>query len=119
MEQIFEQVEAVELLEKVKDLAAEGYRLGQICCTNAGEQFELLYSFDRDHELLNIKITIDNGQEVASITGTYWPAFIYENEIHDLFGVSFRHSELDYGGHFFKVAKKAPWNPKEQEKGEQ
>ena len=49
---------------------------------------------------------------VESITGTYWPAFIYENEMHDLFGIKFMHMELDYEGNFFKVAEPTPWNPK-------
>ena len=57
---------------------------------------------------LDIKI----GEEVESITGIYWPAFIYENEIHDLFGVKFNHSALDYQGGFFKISEETPWKPK-------
>ena len=114
--QNFVPVTASELLEKVKVLTAEGYRLGQICATNAGEDIELLYSFDKDYNLLNLKMTVAEGQEVISITNICWPAFIYENEIHDLYGVFFKHSELDYGGHFFKISVPKPWAPKKEEK---
>ena len=113
--QNFLPVTASELLEKVQDLIADGYRLGQACCTKVENGLEILYSFDKDHVLLNLKMTIAEDQEVTSITGVCWPAFIYENEMHDLFGVSFKNSALDYGGHFFKVVEPTPWNPKNQE----
>ena len=48
-----------------------------------------------------------------SITGIYWAAFIYENEMQDLFGVKFKHMALNYGGNFFKVSQPTPWNPKD------
>ena len=116
MVQEFVPVDASGLVEKVQDLIADGHRLGQACCTKVENGFELLYSFDKEHTLLNLKLTIPEGQEVTSITSVCWPAFIYENEMHDLFGITFKHSALDYGGHFFKVAEPTPWNPKNQEK---
>lgn len=102
-------VAASELLEKVADLRADGYRLGQACCTKVDEGFEILYSFDKDHELLNLQLTIGEDEEIMSITGEYWPAFIYENEMQDLFGVKFKHMALNYGGKFFKVSEPTPW----------
>ncbi len=112
-EQIFIPTEPGDLLEKVMDLKAEGYRLGQACCTNVENGFELLYSFDKEYHLKNLKLSISREQEMMSITGVYWPAFIYENEMHDLFGITFKHSELDFGGHFFRLSEPTPWRPKE------
>ena len=112
--QEFVPVTASGLVEKVQDLLADGYRLGQMCCTKVEGGFEIMCSFDRDHILLNLKLPVPESMEVTSITNVCWPAFIYENEIHDLFGVDFKHSALDYGGHFFKVSEQTPWNPKEQ-----
>ena len=111
--QDFEYVELSNLISRVSDLKAEGYRLVQICgVVLDDETYEILYSFDKDHLLktlrLDIKIDVD---EVESITGIYWPAFIYENEIHDLFGVQFNHSKLDYQGTFFRIVKETPWKP--------
>ena len=111
------EIKASELLEKALGLAAGGYRLVQVCCTKVGDDLEILYSFDKDYELMNLKLTIPDGLEVMSITSAFWPAFIYENEISDLFGIAFKNSELDYGGHFFKVSETTPWNPKKQEGG--
>lgn len=110
MIQDFVPVEASDLLDTVATLKADGYRLGQACCTVVEEGLEIIYSFDKDHVLHNLKLSLPKeGAEVMSITGIIWSAFIYENEIHDLFGVTFKHSELDYGGNFFRVAEETPW----------
>ena len=113
VKQNFTPVELSQLLTKVKDLKAEGYRFGQACATVMDENtFEIIYSFDKAYQLVNLKLVISQGEEFESITGTYWPAFIYENEMHDLFGIKFNHMELDYQGNFFKVAEPTPWSPK-------
>ena len=112
VEQNFTPVELSQLLTKVMDLKAEGYRFGQACATVVDDTFEIIYSFDKDYQLVNLRLVISQGDEVESITGVYWPAFIYENEMHDLFGIQFNHMELDYEGNFFKVAEPTPWNPK-------
>ena len=112
VEQNFTPVELSQLQTKVKDLKAEGYRFGQACATVVDDNFEIIYSFDKDYQLVNLRLVISQGDEVESITGVYWPAFIYENEMHDLFGIQFNHMELDYEGNFFKVAEPTPWNPK-------
>jgi len=101
-----------ELIEKISDLKADGYRLAQVCCTKVSAGFEILYSLDKDNYLLNLKLTIPEEEEIMSITGIYWAAFIYENEMQDLFGVKIKHMALNYGGHFFKVSEPTPWNPK-------
>ena len=108
-------IEPEDLIEKVVELKNGGYRLGQICSTRIENGNELLYSFDKDHDLLNLKMAVPDGKEIQSITKIYWPAFIYENEAHDLFGVKFLDSELDYGGKFFKLSRPTPWVPETKE----
>jgi ech hydrogenase subunit D len=111
-------VETCDLLETVSDIKNEGYRLGQICATTVADSIEVLYSFEKESALRNIKVIIGSAApQLQSITSIYWPAFIYENEMHDLFGITFKNLALDYGGHFFKIAKETPWNPKEERKG--
>lgn len=112
--QNFETVELSNLISRVGDFKAEGYRLVQICGVNLDDDtYEILYSFDKDHVLTNLRLQVRIGvDEVESITGFFWPAFIYENEIHDLFGIQFNHSALDYKGTFFRIAEETPWKPK-------
>ena len=112
-EQLITPVANVDLLSVVRGMKKDGYRLLQICATKVSEGFEILYSFDNgEHELTNLKLVVPEEEEVQSVTGEYWGAFIYENEMHDLFGIKIINNELDYGGHFFKVSEPTPWNPK-------
>ncbi len=110
--QNIEVVAPEELLPRVKQMKAGGYRLGQACATKQvdGTIF-ILYSFDLDHVLYNLKVIVPEDMKVQSVTGEYWSAFIYENEMHDLFGIKFENLTLDYNGRFFKVAEPTPWNP--------
>jgi ech hydrogenase subunit D len=105
-------VKAADLLSAVTDIKSGGYRLGQACATKTEGGVEILYTFEKDEILKNLKVSLDdNAPELQSISGIYWAAFIYENEMHDLFGVTFKNLALDYGGHFFKIASETPWNP--------
>jgi len=121
-----------DLLAITQDLKAEGYRLGQICATlnrqiNKQKDFdfrlgqilkagnsaiEILYTFVKDNRVKNYKFILSAvSPRVQSITAIYPYAFVYENEIHDLFGITFKNLTPDYGGNFYKLAKKTPWNP--------
>ncbi len=112
---MFEKQETVEiatrdLLERVVQLAREGYRLVQIGCTRL-EEFQIDYSFDKDYKFLNLRLRVPAERpEVPSISGIYWSAFTYENEIHDLFGVDVKNINVDYGGNFYRIEVKAPFN---------
>jgi ech hydrogenase subunit D len=105
-------IEASDLLSAVADIKSAGYRLGQACAMKTEGGIDILYSFEKDEILKNLKVSLeDKAPELQSISGIYWAAFIYENEMHDLFGVTFKNLALDYGGHFFKIASETPWNP--------
>ena len=109
---MIETIAAQDLLGAVQDAKSAGYRLGQICATFAGDSLEVLYTFEKDNALKNYKTIIDAKEpELQSITAIYFYAFIYENEMHDLFGITFKNLALDYGGKFFRISKEVPWNP--------
>ena len=108
-EQRFEELSPEDVPGKAEELKAEGYRMVQICGITGEGATELVYSFDRDHSMVNYNVTVPFGTAVKSITPTYWEAFVYENEIHDLFDVEFEDSQLDYKGNFFRTGTKTPW----------
>lgn len=114
-EQRIKTIEADELLNKVTELSQQGYRLVQMGCTKL-KYFELNYSFDKDMEFINLRLNILPEYEVNSITSIYEGAFLYENEIHDLFGVKFRHINIDYSGNLYKIAVKTPFDCDKDEK---
>lgn len=103
-------VETTELLHIVRQLAQDGYRLVQISCTRS-KFFELTYSFDRHYELVNLRINLlHDKMPVPSITPVYSAAFIYENEIHDLFGLTIEGIVPDYKGRLYRMAVKTPFS---------
>ncbi len=57
------------------------------------------------------------GVSVKNVTPPYWTAFVYENEVHDLFGIEFTENRLDHEGNFFRMFAKTPWKDPEAEKG--
>ena len=107
--QDIQNIAASELLERVRKLKEDGYRLAQICAMSREYGQDILYSFDKDHILLNLKVKVNEGEEVESITGEYWPAFIYENEMHDLFGVQIKMINIDYEGKLYRTAIETPF----------
>jgi len=98
-----------DLLVKAKELAEGGYRAVQICATSKDGKTEMLYSFDKDFKMINYRVNVPSEMRVPSITGFFWSAFIFENEVHDLFGIEFTDLVLDYKGNFFKLSSKTPW----------
>ena len=112
MKQIFIQTAAADLLGKAAQYKKDGYRMVQILCTRVPEGYELTYSFDKDYVMENLRVVVPLDGSVMSVTSQYWYAFVWENEIHDLFGlkVEFIAPEVDYGGKFFQLVKPMPWH---------
>lgn len=105
-----EEIKIEDLLKVAAELKSQGYRLAQACAYNEGDKPVIIYSFDlKINTMKNIKVTVNENYEVESLTGLFFSAFIYENEMHDLFGIKFKNSQLDFGGKFFKVSKETPW----------
>ena len=99
-----------KLIGSVERFLNEGYRLVQIGCTKAGDLYEINYSFDKDYHFENIRITITQDTEIPSISGMYWNSFIYENEMHDLFGIQVRGMNIDFKGTLIRTAVKFPFS---------
>ncbi len=98
-----------ELLNHVSDYSAHGYRLVQIGCTMKGDLYELNYSFDKEYSFVNLRFAVPQDYEVASISPVYFCAFLYENEIHELFGVKIKNMVIDYRESFYRVKGTAPF----------
>lgn len=110
-DQIIIDVSQDELIDRVVLMKGEGYRLVQISCSYK-DGFELIYSFDKDYHFVNYKVHIDKDTEILSISHVFFPAFLYENEMKDLFGVKIKDIAIDYKGGLYKVAQKAAFGPK-------
>ena len=99
-----------ELVGMVAHLFAEGYRLVQIGCNTLESGYELNYSFDKGYRFKNLRISAAPGEEVPSISAVFANAFLYENEIHDLFGLSIQDIAIDYHGTLYRTSIKTPFS---------
>ena len=99
-----------DLIKRVGDFTAQGYRLVQMSCTKL-DAFQIDYTFDKDLKFadLRVKIPLDTPR-MPSITGVCWNAFTYENEIHDLFGIEVEGINIDFKGRFYRIKEKAPFS---------
>jgi ech hydrogenase subunit D len=98
-----------ELVSRAAQMKKEGNRLVQIGCTKVGDDFEINYLFDVNFRLTNLRITVQQDTVVPSISGVYWGAFVYENEIHDLFGLTVSGINIDFKGTFIRTTVKYPF----------
>ncbi len=105
-----------QLLEKVKECLQNHYRLVQIGCSKIKDTFEITYSFDKNFEFIYFKLILDfHDTVIPSISSIYWGAFLYENEIHDLYGINVTGIAVDYKGNFYKTTMKTPFIEEKKE----
>ena len=88
---------------------ADGWRYVQTLAVNTEEGIDLIYSYMRDGLLENRVVkALPPHATVPSVTDEFLAAFVFENEIHDLFGISFEGLAIDFGGNFYRVAQPEP-----------
>jgi ech hydrogenase subunit D len=102
-----------KLINAVSEQKEKNARLVAITAS-LKENTEISYSFDCDGEHTVIRISITN-EGIESITKLYPYAFLYENEIKELFAVKIKGISLDFDGTLYKTAKKAAFNPNYKE----
>jgi ech hydrogenase subunit D len=106
----FELIVLETLLDRVRSQRQQGCRLVQISATRLPEQVELTYSFDLGGSLTNLRLHLPAAEaRIPSISSIYWCAFLYENEMHDLFNIQVDGMAVDFHGNFYKTAVKYPF----------
>ena len=108
-ETIIHAIDKSALLETASRAKADGFRLVQISATSLSEGCEINYSFARDYELVTYRVTVGPGEGVYSVSGVFSSAFLYENEMHDLFGIPVENMSVNYKGMFYKLARRTPY----------
>jgi len=87
--------EVITLSRVLKD---EGFRFVTMSSAELEESICVLYHFDKDLELRNLKVDVPKGSKIGSIASVYSCAFLVENEIKEHFGVDFDGIPLDFQG---------------------
>ena len=103
-EQSFPVIPVETLLPKVRELRDAGWRLVQIGAAAVGEVIEVTYSFDLENRLSNLRVSLPakGPPRLPSIASVYACSFLYENEMHDLFGIQVSGMAVDFKGKFYR-----------------
>lgn len=105
-----------EIVSAVETMKNDGYRLVVMTCTPAAEGYDITYSFDKGmRDFRHLRINEAEEAEIPSITSVYPGAFVYENEIHDLYGFRFKGLSLDFKGTFIRTSVPYPFKKKQAE----
>lgn len=113
MDQNIQVIQSGELLSHTVHLKHEGYRLVAISATTK-DGIELTYSFDKEYDFINLRLIIDAETEIDSISSLYSYAFLYENEIKELFGVKIMDISLDFNNQLYRIPVVTPFAKKEE-----
>lgn len=106
-------------LEKVAAYRSDGWRLAVINATAVlpGPEYEegavdVSWSFERGGCLEHLRERLKPGEGVPSISPVYGSAFLYENELRELFGVGVTGLTVDFAGSLYRTAERVPFSPK-------
>ena len=102
-------IAACEVLDWASSRAREGWQFVQLLATTTEDGIDVTYTLRLDDLLQNATVRgVHDEDHIPSITRTYLAAFVFENEIHDLFGVHVDGIAIDFEGKFYKVSQEKP-----------
>ena len=106
------EVTVESLFSQVAIRQQQGCRFVTMTCLSSGDGHDILYHFDKDYQLSSLRLHLNPGQDVPSISGLFFAALLAENEIKDFFGLSFHGLVLDFKGRLLLTdeAPKTPMN---------
>ncbi len=111
-------MDGTTFLGRVEDYHKAGWRLALINATTImpGEgmeegAFDVAWAFARGAEFETIRVQIMPGEEVPSVSDHFAAAFLYENEMRELFGINVTGIGLDLQGQLYKTATRVPFAP--------
>ncbi|MCI8428360.1 MAG: NADH-quinone oxidoreductase subunit C [Lachnospira sp.] len=105
------EIEADRILDTVMEMKNKGLRLSQACAAYVNDKYELSYSFANEdtYEYTTLRVIIDKETEICSITEFYPYAFLYENEMKELFGVNIKMINVDYHNKLYRIEAETPF----------
>ena len=106
----FIDIEASDVTRVKEEKLADGWRAVQVLATNCYEDgVDVLYTYTKGDVMENYIVHgVKKEDTLPSITDAFIGMFVFENEIHDLFGVNIEGIAIDFGGKFYDVAMPEP-----------
>ena len=107
------------LLARARAYREGGWRLALINATSvlpsdelAAGAFDVTWSFARGGELEHLRERVLPGEPLPSISGHFGGAFLFENELRELFGIEVVGIAIDLHGQLYKTAERVPFSPR-------
>ncbi|SFH27977.1 Respiratory-chain NADH dehydrogenase, subunit [Desulfotomaculum arcticum] len=85
-----------QLLDSAKDLLIRGGRLSNAVCIDEGETFEVIYIFQVELELFNLRVRVAKDEELPSLSSLQLSAALIENEMKEFFGLKITDIAIDF-----------------------
>lgn len=105
-------IDPASILEMAMERRGRGDRLVQMLCSHR-EDWEVVYSFDGPDGFRHYRILNAEKPALRSISDFFPSAYLYENEISELFGLRVEGMSMDFKGMLYNPQKKAPFDLKE------
>ena len=104
-------------LARVGEYHKNGWRLAIINATTVPSPdeatpgvFEISWGFAKDLEFETMRESVTTADEVPSVSEFFGAAFLYENEMRELFGINVTGIGLDLQGQLYKTSAKIPFS---------
>ncbi len=105
-------------LARVEEYHKGGWRLAlinaaSVLTSDEAEQgaIDVTWAFAREAEFEHLSERIMPGDEIPSISPSFSAAFLYENEMRELFGLNVVGINVDLQGQLYKTSQKVPFSP--------
>ena len=97
-------VEIIKMLKMIvficTDMMDNEFRFITATCVDKNDGTDdIIYHFDKNMEIISIRLNIKKGEELESISKIYFCSSLVENEIKELFGVNIKNIAIDFKGH--------------------
>lgn len=104
----FSPLKLADIPSFAKERKQGGWHFVQVlaCKTDAG--FDVIYTFMKDGLLSNHIVAITKTDEVPSITNDFLAAFVFENEMRELFGIKVSNIAIDFAGKLYTLSEPEP-----------
>ncbi|MEE8715773.1 MAG: NADH-quinone oxidoreductase subunit C [Coriobacteriales bacterium] len=116
----FIQIDAQDILGIATAKRADDWRFLEVHANRPNKEgkVEIVWSFfdDRALQAVAYEAFVDPGSSVDSLSGIFPCAFMFENEMHDLYDITVRNISLDYHGNFYQVTCDAPMMDRDADK---
>ncbi len=91
-----------QLPRAARRLREAGWRLVTASAVPRPGGWTVLYHFERDQRLCHLRVEVMAGEPVPAIDDAYPGAFLVENEMHELQGLTISGISVDYGGRLYR-----------------